>query len=150
MNVNISAPNLTVICIDRIQDENYIGRIYHKFNQTAIEFANIEQILLVLDRLCDKVGYPQSTTKTRQFRTSNGTLKREEVLQVADSNTILEKKGTLGTFVVHVKYRQHSTWQGEVIWAEQNKKQTFRSALELLKLIDGALDQEIDGDMPEE
>ena len=147
MNVNISAPNLTVICIDRIQDENFNGRIYHKFSQNSVEFANIEQILLIIDRLCDKIGYPQSTTKTRRFRSDNLTIKREEVLQVADSNVILEQKGTLGTFVVHVKYRQHSTWQGEVVWAEKNKKQTFRSALELLKLIDGALTDEIDDDV---
>lgn len=140
MNVNISAPNLTVICIDRIQDENFIGRIYHKFNKAAIEFKNIEQILLILDRLCDKVGYPQRTTKPRQFQSGNITERREEVLQVVDSNSILEQKGSIGTFVVHVKYRQHSTWQGEVVWAEKGLKKSFRSALELLKLIDGALE----------
>ena len=142
MNVNISAPNLTVICIDRIQKEDFIGRIYHKFSETAIEFGNIEQILLVIDRLCDKIGYPQRTTKPRQFQSGNITERREEVLQVADSNTILEQKGSIGTFVVHVKYRQHSTWQGEVVWAEKGEKKSFRSALELLKLIDGALESD--------
>ncbi|MBQ6833741.1 MAG: hypothetical protein IJO55_04915 [Lachnospiraceae bacterium] len=57
-------------------------------------------------------------------------------------NEMLEQKGDLATFVVHVKYRQHSTWQGEVVWAEKNEKRTFRSALELLKLIDNSLDDE--------
>lgn len=49
------------------------------------------------------------------------------------------KKVQSGTFVVHVEYYQNATWQGEVTWAEKNKKQKFRSTLELLKLMDSAL-----------
>ena len=51
------------------------------------------------------------------------------------------KKGDKGTFVVQVQYRQHATWQGKVLWAEKNETKQFRSALELLKLIDSALDE---------
>lgn len=45
-----------------------------------------------------------------------------------------------GTFVVHIDYCENSTWQGEVLWAEQNERKKFRSTLELLKLIDSALE----------
>lgn len=48
-----------------------------------------------------------------------------------------------GTFVLKILNRQNSTWQGTVTWVEENKTQNFRSALELLKLIDGALDEEL-------
>lgn len=51
-----------------------------------------------------------------------------------------QKNDSGGTFIVHIKYQQNSTWQGDVTWAEKKKKQSFRSALELLKLIDSALD----------
>lgn len=47
-----------------------------------------------------------------------------------------------GTFVVRVRHRQNATWQGEVLWAEENETQNFRSVLELIKLIDNALDKE--------
>ncbi|MBM6948044.1 hypothetical protein H6A20_05110 [Mordavella massiliensis] len=53
---------------------------------------------------------------------------------------LLKKHGDRGTFIVRVQHRQHSSWQGVVTWAEQQKTVPFRSALELLKLIDGALD----------
>ena len=49
-----------------------------------------------------------------------------------------------GTFIVKILNNQHSTWQGSVHWVEENVTQKFRSALELLKLIDGALDKEAD------
>ncbi len=56
-------------------------------------------------------------------------------------NNKKEKKKT-GTFVVHVKHCENATWQGEVTWAEENRKKQFRSALELIKLIDSALNME--------
>ena len=48
--------------------------------------------------------------------------------------------GDIATFVVHVQYRQNATWQGKIVWAEKNKEIGFRSALELLKLIDTAIE----------
>ena len=49
-----------------------------------------------------------------------------------------------GTFVVKILNKQHSTWQGSVTWVEKQITQQFRSALELIKLIDGALDEELE------
>ena len=42
-------------------------------------------------------------------------------------------------FVVYVQYRQNATWQGTIQWVDENKTQRFRSALEMLKLMDEAL-----------
>lgn len=44
-----------------------------------------------------------------------------------------------GTFVVQVLNTQNSTWQGTVTWTNGKKQESFRSALELMKLIDSAL-----------
>lgn len=51
-----------------------------------------------------------------------------------------DKRRELGTFVVHVQHYENATWQGEVVWAEQKRTEKFRSALELLKLMDSALE----------
>ena len=53
-----------------------------------------------------------------------------------------EKRGEKSAFVVQVQFRQNATWQGSVTWVEKKEKQQFRSALELLKLIESALDEE--------
>ena len=45
------------------------------------------------------------------------------------------------TFVVQVLNAQNATWQGTVTWTDGKKSQSFRSALELLKLIDSALEE---------
>ena len=44
-----------------------------------------------------------------------------------------------GTFVVKIEHCCNETWQGEVVWAEENRKEKFRSALELIKLMDEAM-----------
>ena len=44
-----------------------------------------------------------------------------------------------GTFIVKVDHCENETWQGNVVWAEENKSEHFRSALELIRLIDSAM-----------
>ena len=43
------------------------------------------------------------------------------------------------TFIIKVMDQQNATWQGSVTWVDEQREQYFRSTLELLKLIDGAL-----------
>lgn len=52
-----------------------------------------------------------------------------------------KKSNRKGTFIVKILSSANSTWQGSVTWAEETKTEYFRSALELLKLIDGAINQ---------
>ena len=45
-----------------------------------------------------------------------------------------------GTFIIKILDKQNSTCQGSVTWVEKQKTQNFRSALELIKMIDGVLE----------
>ena len=47
-----------------------------------------------------------------------------------------------GTFFIQILDQQHSSWQGTITWIATNEKVHFRSAFELLKLIDSALKEE--------
>ncbi|MFG6331261.1 MAG: hypothetical protein K1W28_05450 [Lachnospiraceae bacterium] len=55
---------------------------------------------------------------------------------------VIQQRGTDATFLVRVMYRQDSDWQGEVTWVDGRKKECFRSALELIKLLDSALGED--------
>ena len=52
-----------------------------------------------------------------------------------------EAGSTTGTFEISIKFTQNSTWQGQIHWVEKGLKQNFRSALEMLKLMDEALEE---------
>lgn len=43
------------------------------------------------------------------------------------------------SFVLEIKSAENHTWQGTITWIEGKKKENFRSALELIRLIDSAL-----------
>ena len=47
------------------------------------------------------------------------------------------------TFVIKVMNTQNATWQGTVTWTDGKRTEPFCSALELIKLIDSALEEEI-------
>ncbi len=48
------------------------------------------------------------------------------------------------TFIVEIKNNQHNTWQGTIKWIEENTQESFRSALELIRLIDSTVKKEDD------
>ena len=54
------------------------------------------------------------------------------------------KENNTGTFIVKIMNQQNSTWQGNITWVDGQKSRNFRSALEMLKLMDGALDDTTD------
>jgi len=43
------------------------------------------------------------------------------------------------SFLIKIKYRQNSSWQGTVQWIETGKTQNFKSCLELIRLMDMAV-----------
>lgn len=46
------------------------------------------------------------------------------------------------TFVIDIRHSQNSSWQGEITWVTgENEKLHFRSGLELIKIIDTALEK---------
>lgn len=46
-----------------------------------------------------------------------------------------------GTFIIKIMNTQNSTWQGSITWVEEERTQNFRSALEMIKMIDGVLEE---------
>ncbi|MDO5550645.1 MAG: hypothetical protein Q4F76_05695 [Lachnospiraceae bacterium] len=48
------------------------------------------------------------------------------------------------TFVIHITSQENSTWHGQITWLKENETRNFRSMLELIRLMDSALNQEED------
>lgn len=139
---HIYSPNLLSICVDAKSDHDFSGKIWDLYHEEPYLFDRAMEMVLHADDFFDEISFPQRANQFRTFSRSE-TLPRERRPavhkdKIRDMDNLEEKKGNLGTFIVQVKYRQNSTWQGQVIWAEEEKKVYFRSALELLRLIDDA------------
>lgn len=144
----MSAPNLICIGVDTYDKTEYSGRIWHQYADDPIPYRTTIEVIWIMERLFNEWNFPQNAVIFRSFTDAKNLSatrrKRGAELQM-DVNRIQNKDGEKGTFIVHVKYRQNATWQGEVIWAEKNKRQGFRSAMELLHLIGSAF--EVPGEM---
>ncbi|WP_026504018.1 hypothetical protein [Butyrivibrio sp. NC3005] len=51
-----------------------------------------------------------------------------------------------GTFIVEIRHQDGDTWQGKVTWAEGNRRENFRSTLELMKMMDSAVNSVVEND----
>lgn len=47
-------------------------------------------------------------------------------------------------FLIKIKSQENHSWQGTINWLKENRKEHFRSAIELIRLIDSALLEELD------
>lgn len=45
------------------------------------------------------------------------------------------------SFVIEVKSQENHSWQGTITWVEGKRKEYFRSALEMIRLIDSTLNK---------
>lgn len=137
--------NQLVICVDSYNQASMKGRAYFGGEQEPTLFRDVCPILIRYNQFLDFLNVPQASTEMRTFfpnkRRKQWQSDRGEGL-VLEKTTAGYKNGEKATFVVHVEYRQNSTWQGNVTWIEQGETKNFRSALELMIMMESALDQE--------
>ena len=135
----IGTPWGIILCVDYYRDEKINGRIYHRYQTEPIRIRGMLEAVFEIDAFFDRLGYPFPGTESHYFIKHEKTQRIKMTRKLSDEE-MLKNNGEQGTFIIRVEQRQHSSWQGRVTWVEEGKTENFRSALELLKMIDGALD----------
>lgn len=115
------------------------GRLFSGYYHRVYDFNSEIELLLSIDRLCDSMQFPQASYKSRSFESkyTKTFVRKVESFMDPEIESELKQQGR-ATFLVHIKFRQNASWQGSITWVEKEKTQNFRSALEMLKLIDEA------------
>lgn len=123
--------NRTLVCVDSYQKGVPMGRFYSNFPESET-FDSMTQFLLKMEESLDDRQTVQSYTTPRTF---------SEVVEAMDreSPQISFRKGQKATFEIVILFRQHTSWQGVVRWQERKQEQSFRSVLELIRLMDSAM-----------
>ena len=124
--------HITTLCVDTYEGGRFTGRLYNPWFPQAVPVRSVMELLLFLDHMLDGMDFPQEFMAKRAFRP------RKAV--VVPSCPAGEPTGQAATFFIQVLFRQNASWQGRVVWREESRSETFRSALELLFLIHSALD----------
>lgn len=141
LGMGTASRNLINICVEKSINGEIGGEFYCCYFDEPQKFDNIVQLLRSMEQFYNWISFPQSAVQLRNFAGAKfepalGKISEKPVL---DRDYIIEKRGTCATFLVHVQYRQNATWQGTVLWAETGRAEEFKSALELIMIIDNIL-----------
>lgn len=124
------------ICADTI-GEDVEGRVFSPLKAECIPFRGMGELLVKMDELFDRVGYPQAFQDKRSFdkdkeRTNlyrgipDGELKPGDII----SNT-----GKIRTFDIVVTSRKNTSWQGSVQTDDGTVLGDFNGEIALLAII---------------
>ena len=120
-----------MVCIDSYQDGALKGSLETPYDD-AQTFDSTIQFLKRMESILEETQTPQAYTYMRSF------LEERQQREMLHEPTEVGAK-CLASFEIKVIFRQHSSWQGVVVWLEKQWEQSFRSVLELILLMDSAL-----------
>ncbi len=125
----------TIICVDSYDGAVPKGRINHLQIGGTQRFHSLTELLIRLVHIFDDTKFPQAFEKIRTFADSEEATKKDEVDETPS-------RGEKATFVLRILFRQNTSWQGSLYWLEEKEEKSFRSVLELIFLMDSALQPE--------
>ena len=131
---------LVTVHVSSFEDRIPCGEVYNGYYDKSIPFRNDRELLGVLEELFDTLSFPCRFDNYRCFYDK----KRPSPVKKGKRCGNMSEKNK-ATFIIHVQFRRNATWQGTIQWVESQKQQSFRSTLEMLRLIDEALE---DGSEP--
>ena len=120
-----------LICVDSYEDGVLKGRFFDP-GQVMERFDSLSQFLIRMEQVLDQRQSPQAFTEARTF---SSFLEPDGGMEGGSRI----RRGGRATFELQILFRQHSSWQGALVWRETGMEQSFRSVLELVILMDSAL-----------
>lgn len=116
------------------------GIIRHNQSDNRWFFHHLTGMLRTMQKVMDYLGFPQSGQLIRSWEGKCPPVEEVDLMaNYAGAQVREEEQDAQATFMVHIQYRQNASWQGTVQWLEGKRTQNFRSALELILLLDEAL-----------
>ncbi len=143
-----SASARVVMKIYSYENQVLAGTIFHPYGNRIFYFRDVVELMSVLEQIYDQLSFPQAANTYRSFRpTVKKRSKRLSQLKTGGDfmNPVppeLEKSKEKASFLVHVQFRQHATWQGTITWVNKGVTQQFRSVLEMIRLMTEAVESD--------
>ena len=124
--------NALLVSVDNYDNGILCGHLQPTFGDEQLPFKGTIAFLQNIEALLNSTKFPQSFCSVRKFQPV------EHVPTPVPATSGL-RNGRIATFTLKILFRQNASWQGSLCWIENNQEVPFRSVLELLMLIDSAL-----------
>ena len=133
-----SGDSKIVLCIDSTVHGDYQGRLYNHLDKREIAFNGLFDFCYQVENILGRIKFPKPVHKYHSFE-RNVDLEDKPMCSFPmageDSNENLQP-GKIATLIVQVQFRQNATWYGLVFPKENVRPLSFKSVLELIRLLD--------------
>lgn len=133
MNIWKMAERSISVSVDSYEDKNPVGRLRCNEQERELHFANLMQFLLDVEGMLRDEEGTEGAARYKRISPPDGGRRGGGAAKPCP--------GKLATVQLKILFRQHASWQGTVTWGENRQEHTFRSALELIMLLDSSLSQ---------
>ncbi|RQD75693.1 MAG: hypothetical protein D5R97_05650 [Candidatus Syntrophonatronum acetioxidans] len=131
-------------------DKNRLGEIEHLQTGQVFTIKDFGQMALIIQNMLMQYDYPKADTQIRSWESKNNkfTNNKGTNKERSTSKKFLNEKENAKSdfthgpnFYLRIYYRQNATWQGSIQWVEEKSTIFFRSYLEMVLLIQEALEK---------
>lgn len=125
------------VAVDCYENKRITGLIYHDSRNYGAPFSSLIDMVVNFNTIFDEIHYPRQAVDLRRFK---GTGDKEPEARRAGDQILEQRKGNLATFRICIHYRYHASWQGELVWIEEDKKIHFDSFMNMVLEMDAVLE----------
>ena len=122
-----------LIYVDSYHQGTLQGRFYNPILNEGHSFESLSQFITKMEQILNGSEFPKAYSSARTFS--------PQTEQPPEPSGIVYEDGKLASFALRILFRQNASWQGSILWLDNNQEQRFRSVLELILLFDNALTQ---------
>ena len=134
----------SMVYIEKSDDYELEGVMLHDASRQSYRFKNLLELMKIYEQIFNLSKFPQATHKLRVMSDENQNANNLKDISHMKENIFNEtiQRGDKPTFIIKVQYRQNTSWQGTIKWVENDVEKTFRSTLELIRLMDSAIEKD--------
>ena len=124
----------SVIKVNSYEEKKIKGSLFNSYYKDEMQFDNLAPLIFLIEDMLNALQYPQKGMESRSFRKEY-----ENAARAVRTSVCSSADKVLATFKINVLFRQNASWQGSIVWLEQEMESQFRSILELILLMDSVL-----------
>ena len=127
-----------------VQEGSFGGVAQHTKSKQVCSFKDALELTLRVQEKLAEVGFPQPAAERRRWTSLHTVNKADSSPRREDMEENKHRKaaGKGGpTFFIRINFQQNASWQGSVQWLEGQSTRFFRSHLELMMLMQEAVDK---------
>lgn len=145
-NVKLSGDVVShfMVYVDSADSGILSGMFFNDYMDKPANFCDLTQLFLLMDSWSNKMNCPKEYFEPRYFVKEEEEKKSRQAEEIKPLSAFQKRRntrecGNLATFKIDILFRQNASWQGNISWQEKRSQVSYRSLLELMRIIVSAV-----------